>query len=209
MKFDDDFKKAISLLPNSEKDKLILRLLKRDLALANKLYFELLSTDNEEDRRKDEIKSINQKLESERRRFYSPGILMMVLRDLSGSITEHVKITGDKYGEVFLYLLVLNKCLADFNPLLDKFSPKKSYKFNVYIVAKIFKIMVLLNKMHEDLQYEFINDIKTLGKLISQNENLYQTAINNKLDVNWLLNCNIPKDIASIEKQIRNQGFLK
>ena len=40
MTFDKDFKEAISHLPSSEKDKLILRLLKKDLVLANRLYFE-------------------------------------------------------------------------------------------------------------------------------------------------------------------------
>lgn len=46
MKFDPEFKKALSQLPSGEKDKLILRLLKHDLTLANRLAFELLSADS-------------------------------------------------------------------------------------------------------------------------------------------------------------------
>lgn len=42
---DIDFKKALQELPEKEKDKLILRLLRRDLDLAEKLYFELVDTD--------------------------------------------------------------------------------------------------------------------------------------------------------------------
>jgi hypothetical protein len=45
MTFDTGFKKALQLLPEHQKDKLILRLLKHDLQLANKLRFELLDTD--------------------------------------------------------------------------------------------------------------------------------------------------------------------
>ena len=51
MKFDDDFKREIANLPYKEKDKLILRLLKKDYILANRLYFELISTDSIQDRR--------------------------------------------------------------------------------------------------------------------------------------------------------------
>ena len=51
MTFDPEFKKALQLLPDSEKDKLILRLLKRDLNLANKLRFELVDTESVQDKR--------------------------------------------------------------------------------------------------------------------------------------------------------------
>ena len=44
MKFDQDFKDAIGRLTDKEKDKLILRLLKKDINLANQLYFQLLET---------------------------------------------------------------------------------------------------------------------------------------------------------------------
>ena len=51
MTFDDAFKKALQQLPNNEKDKLILKLLKKDLNLANRLHFELVNTDTVEDKR--------------------------------------------------------------------------------------------------------------------------------------------------------------
>ena len=51
MTFDPEFKKALQLLPEKEKDKLILRLLKRDLQLANRLQFELVETDSVQDKR--------------------------------------------------------------------------------------------------------------------------------------------------------------
>ena len=39
---DIEFKKALQELPEKEKDKLILRLLRRDMDLAGKLFFELV-----------------------------------------------------------------------------------------------------------------------------------------------------------------------
>ena len=49
---DIEFRKALQELPEKEKDKLILRLLRRDMDLAEKLYFELVDTDSVEDKRK-------------------------------------------------------------------------------------------------------------------------------------------------------------
>ena len=49
--FHKEFKEALSRLPSKEKDKLILRLLKKDLVLANRLLFELLSTNTVEEER--------------------------------------------------------------------------------------------------------------------------------------------------------------
>jgi hypothetical protein len=51
MVFEKEFKEALLDLPIKEKDKLLLRLLKRDVPLANQLYFELVSTQTVEERR--------------------------------------------------------------------------------------------------------------------------------------------------------------
>lgn len=54
MKLPEELKKAISHLPSVEKDKLIFRLLRKDLAIANRLLFELVSERSVEDLR-DEV----------------------------------------------------------------------------------------------------------------------------------------------------------
>ena len=47
-----ELKEAITHLSSTEKDKLIFRLLKKDLALANRLLFELVSSETVEEKRK-------------------------------------------------------------------------------------------------------------------------------------------------------------
>ena len=42
MKFSKEFKDALADLPSKEKDKLIIRLLRKDPALTQRLYFELV-----------------------------------------------------------------------------------------------------------------------------------------------------------------------
>ncbi len=102
MIFDKKFKEAISHLPPTEKDKLILRLLKKDLNLANLLYFDLVDARTTDDRRLDVENRIKNRIERFSQHYSSPGYLMMDMREISGEITEHVKIAKDKFGEVSL-----------------------------------------------------------------------------------------------------------
>ena len=85
----------------------------------------------------------------------------------------------------------------------DKYG--KAYTLCIYIIAKVFKILLLIQKQHEDLHIDFKEDIITLGKLIGQNPNLMQSAIYNGLDVNWLIQFNIPENINEIYKNIRKK----
>ncbi|MFA6402463.1 MAG: hypothetical protein WCX31_12705 [Salinivirgaceae bacterium] len=209
MTFDPEFKKALQLLPSHEKDKLILRLLKHDLQLASVLRFELVDTDSVEDKREKVRNSIIKRIQQATKRYYSPGILLMDVREISGEINEHVSITKDKQGEISLNCLMLRQLLELNNQRIGTEELGKAYTLCVYIVARVFKILMLTQKQHEDLRIEFRDDIEAIGQLIANNHNLMKTAIYNGLDVNWLIQFNAPKDIAAIYKNLRENGFLK
>ncbi|MGB1314822.1 MAG: hypothetical protein ACPG4Y_02310 [Chitinophagales bacterium] len=205
-----EFKEAISLLSHKEKDKLILRLLKKDLALTNKLMFELVDTSTVEERRAELethiIKSVSRIIET----YYSIGYLNMDVRYLSGDITEHVKTTKDKYGEASLNLLLLTELLKGSKQIiLESRAYTKLHKFLTAIIARVYKVMVLINKMDNDLLLDFKEDLQELAELIIGIEPLMKVAINNALDINWLINTEIPEDIVEIQKELRANGFLK
>ena len=209
MAFDPEFKKALQLLPDSEKDKLILRLLKRDLNLANKLRFELVDTESVQDKREQLKNNIIRRIQLATDRYYSVGYLLMDIRDISGEINQHVAITKDKFGEISLNCLMLQQMLELNNERIGAEKYGKAYNLCIYIIARIFKILMLIQKQHEDLHLEFNDDIATLGKLIGNNHHLMKTAILNGLDVNWLIEFNIPNNIADIYKTLRENGRLK
>lgn len=209
MKFDPEFKKAISQLPSEDKDKLILRLLRHDLPLANRLYFELLSTDSVQDRRAKVEDYIRKSVQKMTDTFYSPGYLLVDMRYLSGEITEHVKTTKDKFGEASLNLLMLNETLQYNGQKILDFNLGKTYTFGIYVIARAFKILLLIKSLHDDYLMEFEDDLKKLGEQIANNPFLCKVAINNGLDVNWLLKTEIPDNITSIHKDIRARGLLK
>lgn len=209
MTFDKNFKEALSHLSDTEKDRLILRLLKKDVTLANRLRFELLSTVTVDERRREVEKRIKQQVVHFSANFYSVGYLNMDVRSLSGEINEHVKITKDVFGEVSLNILLLNETLTLNNSKIQRATFGKAYKFCVAVIARIFKILLLINKLDVDYRVDFEEGLKTLNTLIGANHYLMKTAIQNGFDVNWLLPDNVPEDIVAIHKQLRTNGYLR
>lgn len=207
--FSKEFKKAIQELPNTEKDKLIFRLLKRDLDLANRLHFELVDTETVEDKRIAFEKVMLKKINHYTERFYSIGYLLQDTRYISGEISEHVKITKDKFGEISLNIKMLNQLLLLNNERIQNQSYRKAYTMCIYVIARTYKILILIKAIDEDYFLDFKDDLATLGKLIVNNTLLMKTAIYNGLNVDWLINSEIPDDIIAFHKNLRQQGFLK
>ena len=195
-------------LPEKEKDRLLLRLLKKDLPLVNRLYFELLDERTVEDRREAMEERIRKGVERASS-FWKPNYLKTDMGYMSGDITQHVAITKDKYGEAALNLFMLNQVLEHNGRRLMKYSPAEIRKFSVYVIAKAFKLLLLIDKLHEDCLLDFKEDLEKLGRSMGQYPYLMETAIYHGLDVNWLVHGEIPEDIDQIHKDLRGHGYLK
>lgn len=204
-----ELKEAISKLSSGDKDKLIFRLLKKDLVLANQLLFELVSDENVEEKRAQVKKQLANLIELATFRFHSTGWLNMDVRDMSGIINEHVSITKDKYGEAYLNLWMITEVLERNNEKILSESIGKTEKFCVAVIARSFKILLLIKKLHDDYRVEFEDDLMKLGRLIGENMYLMKFAIYNGFDVNWLINAEIPENIEQIHKDIRDRGCLR
>ena len=209
MKFDQEFKDAISRLPGKEKDKLILRLLKKDISLANQLYFQLVESRSVEELRTEVELAISKEITNRSVYFYSPGVLMMYLRDISGTINEHVSNTKDKYGDPYLNCIMLIKALNKNKEHLNNSKLRDSEKLYIYIVARIFKILTQVKALHEDLQFDFNTLLEEISQEIEQVPGLIKMTIYHGLNLNWLLDAGIPDDIAAIQKDLRQRGYLK
>lgn len=209
MKFEQDFKDALKGLPEKEKDKLLLRLLKKDLSLANQLYFQLIETRSVEELRTEVETKMVKFLKNRGNQFYSPGVLMMDLRDTSGMINEHVSNTKDKYGDPYLNcVMLINTLQANREHLLDC-TKYESFKLNAYIVARIFKILTQVKALHEDLQYDFQELFEHLLDEMVEIPDLMDATIFHGLDLNWIHYRQIPDDIVAIQKDLRQRGYLK
>lgn len=207
--FDKEFKTAIHNLSDTEKDKLILRLLKKDLVLANRLYFELVDTETVEQKREKLSQNITKRIKKANEQFYSIGYLLMDIRYISGDISDHVRITKDKFGEISLNLQMLIEVLTINRMHLLATKPNNCIKFYTYIVARAFKILLLIKAIDEDYLIEFKEDLEKLGELFLSYDPLITCAIYNGLNINWLINAEVPENIVAIHKEIRANGFLK
>ena len=208
MQFDKEFKEAISHLPDSEKNKLILRLLKKDKNLFNRLYFELVSTDSIEDKREQIINRIECLVDDMTNNYYSVGYLHSDVRMASGEITQHVSTTKDKFGSVSLNILLINRVLEFNNEKILKVPLDKARKFVDSVIARAFRIVLNVAKLDQDYFVEFQEGLIKLGGLISKNKYLMDSAVNHGFNVNWLLSAEIPEDIAAIYKVTR-QAYRK
>lgn len=188
VKLTDDLKKAISGLSHKEKDKLLFRLVAKEPTLAEQLVFKLLEDGTSaEDRRTDLAREIEQFLTDYQKYYYSPGYLLLDLRSISGKITQHVKTTKDKYGEVFLNFLMLNKALALFGDKIAKVRPNRSRTLNKYVVNRAIKLLGLLRKIHEDYRLDFSDSMIALGKHIQRIDAMKRMANEFELDLELLL----------------------
>ena len=206
---DIDFKRALQELPEKEKDKLILRLLRRDLDLAEKLYFELVDTDSIEDKRRVMEMNISKQIHRFSENFHSLDYIVIEMRNISGKISHHVKITKDKFGEISLNLQMLNEVIEQNDFSLTHSKPQKSTKFYNYVIVRTFKILLLIQALHEDFLLDFKENLNRLGVNISKDKMLLKTANYNSLDINWILEAEIPENILQIHKEIKAAGFLK
>jgi hypothetical protein len=95
MKIETEFKEAILAMPEKEKDKLLIRLIKKDKVLVNQLYFQLLETKS--------VEAFRSELEE---RFQTESFSKYILRVLNPDVSdETIKsgLTGDVGGIVFRF----------------------------------------------------------------------------------------------------------
>ena len=208
MEFSKEFKQALSEFSSKEKDKLIFRLLRKDKLLSKKLYFELIEEETTDDKRNTMESYLKERITDLSKHIGNPKYFLVLVRKLSGEITEHVKVTTDKFGDVFLNLFLVNTIL-EHNDKLSRQRFDAVYKLYIYLINKIIKVLIQIQKLDEDYWLEFDEILTDIDFQLHENLYLEKLCINNGLDFNWLKCENIPDHFELIVKDIRSQGFLK
>ena len=208
MEYSKEFKAALSVLTPTEKDKLIFRLLKKDKILSKKLYFELIDTETTDQKRDAMEEYIKEKVESISKHISNQKYFVVLIRKISAEITEHVKVTTDKFGDVTLNLFLINQILES-NDKLSRQRFNDIYKLYLYIINKVVKALSLTKKLNEDYWLEIDKYLSELHAKITSNIYLEKLFINNGIDFNWLTIERIPDHFDLIIKDIKSQGFLK
>lgn len=203
MEYSKEFKEAISNFTSGEKDKLIIRLLKKDRILSHRLYFELIDPETADDKRNQMETLIKEEVSIVAKRFGRTKYFLPGIRKISAKITEHVKITTDKFGEVSLTLLLISETLKNVPKTGDH------YKLYIYLLNKIFRSLVLTKKLDPDYYLDLRENFEEVEKQIIQNKSLEQLTLHNGLFISWLEPENIPEEIDQILKGIKGEGLLR
>lgn len=203
MEYSKEFKEAISNFTSQEKDKLIIRLLKKDRILSHRLYFELIDPETADDKRNQLETVIKEEVEAVAKKYGRTKYFLSGIRRISAKITEHVKITTDKFGEVSLALLLVSETFKNQPKLGDH------YKLHIYLLNKIFRSLVLTKKLDPDYFLDLREIFETVQKQITDNKVLEELSLHNGLFLSWLEPYYIPDDIDQILKAIKADGLLK
>ena len=208
MEYSKEFKQALSEFSSIEKDRLIFRLLKKDKLLSKKLYFEIIDPETTDQKRDQMEENVTEKLASAARYIGNPKYYLSTIRTISAEITEHVKVTTDKFGEVYLNLILVHQILEN----NDSFAQQRFDNVNklyIYLINKIVRALLLIKKTDEDYWMEFDEILGKIDDKVHENRYLEKLFINNGIDFNWLQSKNLPENLDLIIKNIKSQGFLR
>lgn len=208
MEYSKEFKQALSEFSPIEKDRLIFRLLKKDKLLSKKLYFELIDPETTDQKRNQMEENLTEKVDIAAKYIGNPKYYLSTVRKISAEITEHVKVTTDKFGEIYLQLFLVNKILES-NEKLNQQRFDNVYKLYIYLINKIVRALLLIKKIDEDYWLEFDDLLSEIDFKIHENIYLEKLCINNSFDFNWLKSENILNNLDLIIKDLKSQGFLR
>ncbi|WP_262247728.1 hypothetical protein [Parapedobacter soli] len=159
-------KKAILDLPQAQKDRLLVRLINKDPMLVKQLHFQLLEDESDLDERTEVLLGKLQQL-IDRVAGYIPNTnqsrnadsLMGELKYGSGLINEHAAITKDKMSEVRCRLFLVSQSFTHFGQLFERHLYRWNDRLLNYQTGRLKYILGKYDKLHEDLQFEFRDEL--------------------------------------------------
>lgn len=209
MEYSKEFKEALSNFSPKEKDKLIFRLLKKDPILSQKLYFELIDTQTVDEKRHLLEESLTEKVALYSKNVTNPKYYLMLIRKLSGEISLHVKVTSDKFGEVYLNLLLVNAVLRSYKSRLERQSSDKNHKLYLYLINKIFRALTYAVKLDEDYFMDIDVILQETLEAAQENAQFQKLCLHHFLQFSYFRAEDIPKNMAEVVRELKADGFLK
>jgi hypothetical protein len=159
---DPELKKAVLNLPLKEKDKLLLRLISKDKMLIKQLHFQLLEDESDLEQRIETLRKHLQQLFDigESQVNNAPGMsnfvgLSKLVKQASGMVNEHEKITKDKLSEVEFRIYILKRAIMMYPSLFGSSYQSAAHKLQKYIAGRIKHAVSKYEKIHEDHQFDY------------------------------------------------------
>lgn len=173
---DPDLKNAILDLPQREKDKLLVRLVGKDPLLMEQLHFQLLEDEWDLEKRVEALETqLNRLFDTDlsSRKLsvkHASYLLMQTLKYGSGLVNHHFSVTKDKMGDVKLRSILLRKSFTHFPHLFQYQDFRQNEKLLAYQTGRIKYVIGKYDKLHEDLQFEFRDELNEILSFAQQSD---------------------------------------
>ena len=164
---DAELKKAILELSQKEKDKLLVRLISKDKMLMKQLHFQLLENEYDLEER---IVKLRQQLVQlfDLGRTQVANIpqhsnfiaLSKLVKQASGLVNEHEKVTKDKTSEAECRFYILKRVIDEYERLFESSYQSAAHKLHKYITGRIKHAVGKYDKLHEDFQFDYREDFQ-------------------------------------------------
>lgn len=169
---DPELKSAVLNLSQKEKDKLLIRLIGKDKMLLKQLHYQLLENEYDLEHR---IETLKAKLEnllhdtahkvSNSPIFSNHKTINNLLRQASGLINEHEKVTKDKFSTAECRLYILVQPYKMYPRLYETSHLQVAEKLHKYINARIKTTLNNVATLHEDLQFDLQENLSIVEEI--------------------------------------------
>ncbi|WP_409151736.1 hypothetical protein [Sphingobacterium sp. BS-2] len=174
---DQELKEAVLNLPAKEKDKLLVRLINKDKMLLKQLHYELLEDEADLEDRIFDLKNaleslfeVNSNKVKNLPMYSNYKGLNSSLRQASGMINEHEKITKDKFSVVECRLLILQEAFDRYPSLFGPSALSPAFKLQSYVSARIKNAVKIYDNLHEDLQFDLKDQMEYVLEFAEQHK---------------------------------------
>lgn len=169
---DPELKSAVLNLSQKEKDKLLVRLVNKDKLLMKQLHFQLLENEDDLENRIEVLKlKLKDLFDNTSIKISNTPILSnfkalnIILRQASGLINEHEKVTKDKFSAAECRLYILTYPYHQYPRLYENSTLQVSEKLHKYVIARIKTALKNISVLHEDLQFDLQEDTLILDEI--------------------------------------------
>lgn len=174
---DQELKEAVLNLPTKEKDKLLVRLINKDKMLLKQLHYELLEDETDLEDRIIDLKSRLESLfETNPNKVKNIPVysnyknLSSTLRQASGMVNEHEKITKDKFSITECRLLILQEAFDRYSSLFGPSALSPAFKLQKYVSGRIKNVVKIYDNLHEDLQFDLKDQMEYVLEFARQHK---------------------------------------
>jgi hypothetical protein len=195
-----ELKAAITKLAPKEKDKLLFRLIALKPELASQLEYLLLEGGETQDERRNDIERVIERTLS-MQTFEKPIHLYYTLRELSAEITKHVKTTKDKYGDVWLNFIMLDRAIGQFGAQFATAKPKDQDTYTDYLVQRLKRTLKQMVALDPDFHLDFKRMRNQMGEKLAENPFFMQQAGLKELNIDWLTTTDATPDLTILPER--------